>query len=175
MKVTNRSAGVVGYTIPEMSIRRRYQPGETKDIQKEEIDKLIYQPGGEFLLRNYLQVSVEDVETLGLEVEREYHLDKNGVIDLMKNGSLDEFLDALDFAPEGVIEMFKDLAVSLPLGDSNKIEALKKKTGFDAMVALKNLKSTEQPVEEAKKERRSETSNGAPKRRTEAPKYKVIG
>lgn len=175
MKVTNRSAGVVGYTIPEMSIRRRYEPGETKEVQKEEIDKLIYQPGGDFLLRNYLQISVEDVETLGLEVEREYHLDKNGVIDLMNNGSLDEFLDALDFAPEGIIEMFKDLAVSLPLGDANKIEALKKKTGFDAAVALKNQKATEEKVEEVKKERRVNSEEGTSKRRVEAGKYKVVG
>ena len=174
MIVTNRSAGVVGYTIPEMSIRRRYEPGEKKSIALEEVEKLRYQPGGEYLLRNFLQVSQEDVETLGLEVEREYHLDKEGVIDLMQNGTQDEFLDALDFAPEGIIEMFKDLAVSLPLGDANKIEALKQKTGFDAAIALRNQKATEAKVEEVKKERRA-GGEATPQRRTEPKKYNVIG
>jgi len=38
----------------------------------------------------------------------------------MKTGSLDEFLDCLDFAPEGVTDLIKTLAVELPLNDVAK-------------------------------------------------------
>ena len=68
---------------------------------------------------NYLQVTEEQVAELDIKVEPEYFLDEKGVKELMLHGTLDEFLDALDFAPKGVIEMFKEYAVSLPLGDAN--------------------------------------------------------
>ena len=38
--VTNRSAGMVVYTIPEEGIRREFTPGETKKIPFEELEKL---------------------------------------------------------------------------------------------------------------------------------------
>lgn len=182
VNVTNRSAGIVGYTIPEMSVRRSFQPGETKKLDKEELVKLQYQPGGLYLLMNYLRVNEEAVQELEMDVEPEFYLDEKGVKELMLNGSLDEFLDALDFAPKGVIEMFKDLSVKLPLADANKIEALKEKTGFDASIALKNLKATQEKVEEEKKERRTaaaaNSDAAAPKRRVDESKkskYTVIG
>lgn len=56
MRVKNRSVSVVGYTIPDLNIRRRFVPGEIKEISNEELDKLLYQPGGHYLLANFLQV-----------------------------------------------------------------------------------------------------------------------
>jgi len=38
----------------------------------------------------------------------------------MTTGSLDEFLDCLDFAPEGVKDLIKTLSVELPLNDVSK-------------------------------------------------------
>jgi len=38
----------------------------------------------------------------------------------MTTGSLDEFLDCLDFAPSVIIDMIKVLAVDLPLNDVSK-------------------------------------------------------
>lgn len=177
MIVTNRSAGIVGYSIPEIHVRRKFQPNDSLNIPKEELEKLKFQPGGLFLLMNYLQVKPEDVEELQMTVEPEYHLDEAGVKNLMLNGSVDEFLDALDFAPQGIIEMFKDLAVKLPLTDIQKIKGLKEKTGFDAAVALRNLEATkEQSATVEKKERRIANETSAPKRRVEEkPKYTVVG
>ena len=40
IKVTNRDNGVVGYSIPEMNIRRLFQKGEIKEITMEELRKL---------------------------------------------------------------------------------------------------------------------------------------
>ena len=169
MLVKNRSAGIVGYTIPDLNVKRRFTAGEVKKISKEELEKLAYQPGGAYLLVNYLQVSAEDAKELELEPEREYYLSDEEIKELMLNGSLDAFLDALDFAPAGVIDMFKDFAVSLPLKDMDKIAALKKKTGFDATKALTNQRATEETetVETTERKRRvTENTN---------PKYKVVG
>ena len=65
----------------------------------------------------------------------------------MKEGSLDEFLDMLDFAPMGVMDLVRQFAVSLPLNDIPKRRALKEKTGFDVNAALTH-------VEEEKEEDR---------------------
>jgi hypothetical protein len=46
MKVKNRSASVVGYTIPDLNVRRRFAPDEVKELPFDEIEKLLYQPGG---------------------------------------------------------------------------------------------------------------------------------
>lgn len=37
LNVTNRSAGMVVYNIPEEGIRREFMPGETKKINFEEL------------------------------------------------------------------------------------------------------------------------------------------
>mgnify|MGYP006988999603 CR=1 FL=1 len=94
-------------------------------------------------------------------------------------GSLDAFLDALDFAPMGVIDLIKSMAVSLPLTDLNKRKALKDKTGFDVDKALVHLE--EEKAEELEgqgevtsvKERRVKSEPAAEGRRT-TPNYKVV-
>jgi hypothetical protein len=43
------------------------------------------------------------------------------VRNLLASGSLDSLLDALDFAPDGVIELIKTISVSLPLSDTQKM------------------------------------------------------
>lgn len=145
MRVKNRSISVVGYSIPDLHIRRRFVPGEVKDIPKEEIIRLRYQAGGDFLLANYLQIHKDDIKQLELgNQELEYYYSEDQVKELLLKGNLDAFLDALDFAPQGVIDLIKRYAVELPLNDLSKIDALKKKTGFDATKALANLKAIEQ-------------------------------
>jgi hypothetical protein len=39
---------------------------------------------------------------------------------LLKNGSKEAFLDCLDFAPEGVLDLIKKFAVELPLDNYDK-------------------------------------------------------
>lgn len=139
MRVKNRSVSTVGYAIPELNIRRRFVPGEIKEIPKAELDQLLYQPGGHYLLANYLQIHKDDLQTIEMvEPEREYFLSEEQVKELLKNGSLDAFKDALDFAPQGIIDLIKHYAVELPLNDVAKLHALKQTTGFDAAKALSN-------------------------------------
>ena len=177
--VLNRSSSMVGYTIPELNIRREFQPGETKKIKFSELEQLTYQPGGTTLIQDYFLIREQEVtDALNIQTEIEYYMNEDNVRDLILKGSLDQFLDCLDFAPEGVLEMIKKLAIELPMNDVEKREALKKKTGLDVDSAIKN-KMAEMVDEgtpaasEAPHRRVQESANEAPVRRTEAPKYTV--
>ena len=147
--VKNRSAGVATYKIPEMGVRRTFSPGETKQISAEELEKLTYRPGGMALLANFLQIiEPEAIAKVGLRPEPEYNMSEQDIINLMKNGSIDEFLDCLDFAPDGVIDLVKNLAVTLKLNDYTKREAILEKTGFDVTKAIEINKETEEIKQE---------------------------
>ena len=138
--VKNRSSSTVVYRIPESNLRREFAPGETKRIPFGELEKLTYQQGGRELLEQFLQIIDETVtEDLNVHREVEYNMSEEQVRELLEVGSLDAFLDALDFAPIGVIDLIKSMAVQLPLTDLNKRKALKEKTGFDVDKALVHL------------------------------------
>lgn len=177
--VKNRSSSVVVYRIPESNLRREFAPGETKRIPFGELEKLTYQQGGREMLEQFLQI-VDEVVTTDLNVHRdvEYNMSESQIRDLLVSGSLDAFLDALDFAPIGVIDLIKTMAVKLPLTDLNKRKALKEKTGFDVDKALVHIE--EEKIEEGEHitpnapERRVKTTTSAiPTRRT-TTNYKVI-
>ena len=181
--VKNRSGSHVVYSIPEIGVRRSFAPSETKKITYEELEKLTYQPGGTALLANYLQISdIATVKNLNMQVEPEYYMNETQVIDLLKNGSIDAFLDALDFAPEGVIDLIKRYSISLPLMDIQKRDALKNKIGLDVTKALENIAAEKE--DDAKKEsiddshgvkqRRVKQEELPTGRRTAAPKYNVV-
>lgn len=147
--VKNRSAGMVVYKIPEDGIRREFAPGEMKKIADWELEKLTYITGGRELMANFLQVqSAEALDNLGIQVEPEYNLSEQDIVKLLSEGSLDEFLDCLDFAPTGVIDLIKQISVALPLNDFDKRQALKDKTGFNVSDALKHIE--EEKVEDKK-------------------------
>jgi hypothetical protein len=139
VKIKNRSASQIIYTIPELGIRREFSPGETKIIAFDELEKLNWQAGGRELMMSFLQVTENKaIEDLNIPTEVEYHMSEEQIIDLLLNGDLDAYLDCLEFAPVGIIDLIKLYAVELPLTDTRKIEALKERTGFDAAVAYKN-------------------------------------
>ena len=170
--VKNRSATTVLYKIPEDNIRRRFTPGETKRISYEELLKLSYQPGGREMMANFLQIQSEGVpKSLGMNPEPEYYMSEAQIVELLKNGSQEAFLDCLDFAPEGVIDLIKRLSVSLPLTDYQKRVALKAKTGFDVDAAIANSG----PEVDIKTEQAAKAAVEAPTtgRRTSS-NYKVV-
>ena len=68
--------------------------------------------------------------------EPEYHYSEEDVKRLLTIGTLDQFLDCLDFAPDVIKDMIKDLAIKLPLNDMNKRQAIKEKLGFDVTKAI---------------------------------------
>ena len=152
IKVLNRDNGAVIYSIPEMNgLRRVFQAGEVKEVSFEELEKLSYIPGGMELLKDSLVIQNND-EAINLilgHVEPEYKYTENDIVKLMKEGSLDEFLDCLDFAPEGVVDLIKTLAVRLPLNDVSKREAIFNKTGFNVDNAIRIQNEVADPDEKA--------------------------
>lgn len=161
-KIKNRSSSMVVYSFSDTGLRRAFQPGETKKVPYSELEKLTYQPGGRKLLEDFLQILDSDEEvTRELEMRREieYDMSEEDIQQLILSGSVDAFLDALDFAPQGVIDLIKMYSVQLPLTDLNKRQALKEKTGFDVDLAIANQQ----------KEKEEET----PKQATEAPRRRV--
>ena len=171
--VKNRSASMVVYKLPEKGIRREFQPGETKKIPLSELEELTYQSGGRTLIANFLQITEEKVtDELNIHTENEYYMSEEQIKDLILYGSLDAFLDCLDYAPIGVIDLLKNYAISLPMNDIQKREALKNKTGFDVTVILENLRQEAQVdnVEKAESAPAPTTST----RRRASTNYKVV-
>ena len=135
------------------------------------------------ILTRFLQVQSEDaLHTFNMRVEPEYHMSEQDIARVMTTGTLDEFLDMLDFAPNGVIDLVKRMAVNPknPLQDYSKIEALKKKTGLDVAAALKNIRAEQEEEKksiddssEVKRRVQKETPAATATRRT-APKYNVV-
>jgi len=135
--VENRAAGKIVYRIPDRGIRRELAPRQAIRVPKEEIEALSYTEGGLDLIRNHLLVKDEQIlDDLNIHREPEYYMNADNVAKLIKEGSLNEFKDALDFAPDGVIDMIKDLSVQIPLNDFSKRQALKDMTGFDVDAAI---------------------------------------
>lgn len=180
--VTNRNNGTTGYTIPDLgNLHRDFLPGETKKLTMEELRKLSYIPGGEVILREYLIIdNKEALDELLNGVEPEYFYSDEEVKALLTTGTMDQFMDCLDFAPAGVIDLVKKYAVELKVNDIQKRQAILEKTGFNVTSAITvNEETAEGEEEKVVTGRRSApitvSEPEAPTRRTAAPsKYKIV-
>ena len=136
--VTNRNNGYTGYQIPDTGVSRNFAPGESKRISKEELMQLSYIEGGEYLLKNYLIVNNDKtLEELNISVQPEYYYTEEEIKELLTTGSLDQLEDTLNFAPDGVIEIIKDMAVKTELPDTRKRNMISEKTGFNIDNAIR--------------------------------------
>ena len=156
IKVKNRSDSSTGYRIPDMNLARSFGPGETKEVDEIELQKLAYQDGGQELIDSYFQIIDKNIAaeiSPNVSVEPEYWLTDEEVKDYILNKSLDEFLDCLDFAPSGTIELIKKYAISIPMVDTSKMDAFKKKFGFDIRAAIEFNKEQEVRATEARARR----------------------
>ena len=178
-RVKNRGASTVVYRIPDKGIRREFKPGQIMAISAEELEELTFQPGGTVILSQFLQIlDMEGINATRIKTEPEYHMSEADVANLIRTGSLDAFLDALDFAPIGVIDLIKKMSVDIPLVDIPKRKALKEKTGFDVEAALKHNEESKEETQntilkQSNGERRVKTEEVPAGRRT-APKYNII-
>lgn len=155
VRVLNRSRATVVYTLEDDRITRTFAPNEEKELDSSEMEKLTYQPGGSKLIEMCLLIKdAETVNNLIGEQEPEYWMDLENIKKEIIDCSVDRFKDILDFAPEGCIDIIKDLAVSLPLRDSFKMDALREKTGFDARKAIELMKDEDGEQQAAPSKRR---------------------
>jgi hypothetical protein len=181
VKVRNRSYGTVGYSIPEMRIQRKFQKNETKEVTMEELRKLSFQPGGQELINQFLVVEDKQaLSELNPNFEPEYFYTEKDIERMLLTASIEEFLDCLDFAPEGVIGLLKTKAVELEIPDIRKRDAIFKKTGYNInrQIQLKQEAQEEDAAGADIKQRRvaipTETPEPeAPVRRASAPAENV--
>lgn len=182
VRIENRDNTLVGYVVPESNIIRRFQAKEVKELPMGELRQMVQLKGHRNIIKNHLIIhSKEAVEELLPEAEPEYFYNAKDVDFLLQRGTLDQLLDALDFAPEGVINLIKDEAVNIDLNDMRKREAIFDKTGFDVTKAIEIRRLGEQKVETVVKTRRAtplnevaeESESNAPARRSAAPKYTI--
>lgn len=179
IRVENRDNTLVGYIVPETNIIRRFNAYETKELSMGELRQMIQVKGHRNLIKNHLIIhNKEAVDELMPNAEPEYFYNAKDVDFLLERGSLDQLYDALDFAPEGVIQLIKDEAVRTNLNDLQKRQAILEKTGFDVTGAINIRTQSETVAPTENKARRAtpiinnETTTETPTRRTSsfAPK-----
>lgn len=178
--VRNRNRGATGYTL-DNNFHRDFNVGETKKIPFGELKQLQYAPGGARILNDYLVIeNQEALDLLSMKVEPEYFYDDKTIRNLLFAGTVDEFADFLDFAPEGAIEIAKNIAIKEEIPDVRKRDMLSKKTGLNinnAIMVNHVMDDEDGSKEEEKKERRvpvKTEETGEKTRRAAAPKYNVV-
>lgn len=180
VEVRNRNNGFTTYTI-DGGITRTFNINEIKKIDLEELRELSMAPGGDYILKNYLIINDKTaLDYLDLHPEPEYFYTETEIKDLLLNKDPDYLEDCLNFAPQGVIDLVKQMAVKLEVPDTRKRKLILDKTGFSVDNALnvnkileeddeKDKKATEK-VERKIKRDAEDTSEAKPARKIILPK-----
>lgn len=183
VKVRCRDTGRVGYLIPEMNnLHRSFAKGEVKEIPYQELKQLSYVPGGMVILKECLVIEDKEVlEDIVGGVEPEYHYTEADIRNVLINGTQDQFLDFLDWAPSGAIDIMKEIAVKEEVNDIRKRDAILAKTGFNVSKAIEINHMSEEPDEEEENKGRraavptTPAADSEKRVRREPPKYNVVG
>lgn len=139
--VRNRNNGRTGYYLSNSRANRTWErTGQVMNIPFGELQELQWTDGGDFILKNLLIVEdKEALEELNMSVEPEYYYTEKDVENILlgtTQESLDRLEDLLNFAPTGVIELAKDIAVKKQIPDIRKRDLISKKTGFNVSKAI---------------------------------------
>lgn len=183
IKVYNRTGGSLAYNIEALrTIRHWPKPGDYLNIGIDELIELKTVPGGMYILEHC--VKIDDDEALKAifddrDVEPEYKYGVEEVDYLLYEGTLEQLLDALDYAPEGVLDLIKTRSKNKLPNTTAKVSAINEKFGFDLNKVVELAKSVAQDDEEKEEvvsARRAtpvqtEKDKG---RRTTPPVYKVV-
>jgi hypothetical protein len=161
VKVWCIGAGRAAYALNDPAVSRRWNPGELKILTFHELYQLSNAPGGKFLLTNRLQIRDNKVrEALQLPLDPEYLYTEEDARRLVKTGTKEQVLDALEFGPTGLASMIKHFAIL-------EVDSLDKMEFFNTLFRM-NIKN----IREANSDQPKETTN-TPKRRAAAPKAAV--
>ena len=173
VKVRNRNFGYTGYSIPELNINRQFTTKEEKNIPLAELKQLQFIEGGDYILKNCLLINDKSaLEELNMSsVEPEYFYTEDEIKILLDTGTLEQLEDTLNFAPTGVIDLIKDLAVRIELPDTRKRKLIAEKTGFSVDNAIKvNTIMNEDTVKEEEVTQKTRKSTPITKPAT----YKIV-
>lgn len=179
VKVTSRTIGSLSYQIdPSKPMRTWNKAGDYLNITIAELLELRTIGGGEYTLREYLLI--EDEEALKLvfdeqDVEPEYKYGIAEVDFLLYESELEQFLDALDYAPKGVLDLILVKAKEKLPNTTAKISAINDKFSVDINKSFDLLKKD--GSEEEEKESATPARRAAPiktETKAKAPQYKVV-
>lgn len=161
--VVKRAKGSVGYKIDTLRVSRSWKH-DAKDpiyIPVAELIELTTIPGGRKLLEEYLIIQDEEarLEVLGIETSPEYLYTEKEVNYLLHKASNEQLLDCLDYAPIGVLDLIKMLAIQAKPDTTVKIDAINAKFNINLEELIK-LNAELRPASEeghieAQTERRS--------------------
>lgn len=164
--VQNLTNNNITYIDDNGGLKRRFvfRAQQSIPMDKDVINRMSYDTGGARLLKEFLSVKNEEVrESIGVPNDQiEYDWTSKDVIELLTNGEEDALKDALDFAPQGIIDMIVDEAVEMPLSDRNKIEIITEMTGRN----VENMISNKLNYEKAMSATSEKTAEKPSKRRT---------
>lgn len=174
IQVFNRTNGSIGYRIPSTGqVRTWKRPGDYLNISVGELLELKTAPGGRGMLEKNLLI--KDEEALQVifpdgDLEPEYHYTQDEINTLLYEATNEQLLDALDYAPKGVLELIKMTAVNKLPNATDKIESINERFNID-LVQMHE-------ISKEKGEIKVENNTRPRKRRTKPligeSKYKVI-
>lgn len=175
IKVENLSDLQVGYVLASSKVTRRFMPHVYMSISARELRELSYQRGGLYLLQNYLRIYNKDLAAeFGVSkdsFDHEYNWTSDDIDACLKSSDINKLLDALDFAPQGIVDTIKQRAIDMEIPDKRKLEAIGKRTNCDMESIIRNKHAydnadSESEEEKTPKRRRSETTPTVRRRRS---------
>ena len=171
VRVRNLTDQTVAYIISETRTRRVFRGFEIKELSAGELRQLWYMPGGAHLLQDYLAVENKDLAAeFGVSEDlfiHEYSWTIDDVKNVLLSGSIDELADALDFAPQGIIDTIISQSVILSIPDMNKQKLITKATGHDISKMIENQEKLKKAIGE-------NNSTEAPKRERRVGRNKEV-
>jgi hypothetical protein len=157
--VISRSKGSVSYSIPTLRVSRTWlQAGDSIDIPIDELLELRVTAGGAKLMDKYLMIADPTAYAIVYNEEEmipEYQYGIEEVKYLLYEGTVEQLMDAIDYAPQGVLDLIKQLAVKKMPDKTDKIEVINKKFNINLLTIVQNA-TLEEDAEEKTVVRRSE-------------------
>ena len=169
VNIRYRNAGFGAYQLSDGRVRQFNHNEVKRDIPVRELEELTYSESGLNFLKECLVIEDDAVcEYLGLEVEPEYFYTEEDIKTLLIEGTEDQLLDCIDFAPSGVLELLKTIAVDIKINDLNKRNLIAEKLNYNVTAAITNLEYANEgdntAAVETKSKRRAATN--LPERRS---------
>ena len=181
VKVWNRNSANSVYYIDEMRMLREFAPagkhGDVLLIPISELQALSYVQGGHTMLTEHLLIKEQEVcEFLGIPVEPEYYYGVEEVKTLLSEGTIEQLMDCLEFAPAGVKDLLVKYAVDDKVDSYEKRELISKAMGVNITARIKNneLSETEPGGEEDRTSNSERRATPIKPKEEPASKYNVV-
>jgi len=184
VSVQNKVNATVVYQVPDLNnLVREFRPGEIKKVPMDELRRLSYDNGGRVTLQQYLFIdNKEAVDELLGETAPEYFYTQDDIKTLLVSGSIEQFEDFLNFAPAGLKDTMKDMAVDIKVNNVKKRELIKEYLGLDVSKAIELLADDEEDdknsssnlIKSDTRQRKAEPIHKESNSETKTRKYNVV-